>query len=122
MGLTTGYLCKAYTATTAVPKRTLVKFGAADNTVVPAAAATDLIIGVSGDDAAAIGERCDVFMVGNIAEVVAGGTIVRGALITADSAGAGISTTTAGNRYVGIAEVSGAAGDFVSVIVAPGLI
>ena len=122
MGLTTGYLCKGYVAATAVPKRTLVKFGATDGTVVPAAAATDLIIGMSGDDAAAVGERCDVFMVGGIGEVVAGGTVGAGALVTSNASGAGISTTTAGNRYVGIAEVSGVAGDIISVIIAPGLI
>lgn len=122
MGLTTGYLTKGYTATTAVGKRVLVKFGAADGAVVPAAAATDLIIGVSTEIDTAIGERCDVLLVGNIGEVIAGGTIARGDMLTSNASGAAITTVTAGNRYVGIAEVSGVAGDIISFIVAPGLI
>ena len=122
MGQTTGYLTKGYTATTAIGARRLVKFGAADGAVVLAAAATDLIIGVSTDIAADAAERCDVLMVGNIGEVVAGGTVARGDLLTSNASGAAITTVTAGNRYVGIAEVSGVAGDIISFIVAPGLI
>lgn len=123
MGKTThGGLTKTYTATAAVTKRRIVKFGAADGAVIPAAAATDLLVGVSGDIDAAIGERCDVHMLGCIADVEYGGTVARGDLLTADASGRAITTTTAANRYIGIAEVSGVVGDIGSVVISPGLI
>lgn len=123
MGMTTTGLTKAYTATAAVTKRRIVKFGAADGTVIQAAAATDLLVGVSVEDLdRASGDRVDVRMVGNIAEVDAGGTITRGDFVTSDASGKAVSTTTAANRYIGIAEVSGVSGDVITIIVAPGLI
>lgn len=115
---TQGLLIKGYTATTAIPQRTLVKFGAADGTVVPAAAATDLLIGCSSDLDTAVGERCDVFMNSCIAECFYGGTITRGSSVTSDATGKAIVAAT-GNRAVGFAEISGVAGDIGTIIVSP---
>lgn len=116
MGVTTHGLTKGYTATAAVAKRRIVKFGAADGTVAIAAAATDLLIGISSELDAAAGERCDVHMSGNIAEVDAGGTIARGASITSDASGKAVTATT-GQVAVGKAEVSGVSGDVITAIV-----
>lgn len=122
MGQTTGFLTKSLTATTAIPAYTIVKYGAADGAGVPASAATDLLVGVSSEIDTDVGERCSVHMVGNIVDVIYGGNVTRGDMLTADASGRAITTTTAGNRYIGFAEVSGVSGDIGSVVIAPGLI
>ncbi len=122
MGQTTGFLTKSLTATTAIPARTLVKYGAADGTGVPAVDAAAFIAGVSGDIDTAVGQRASVHMNGNIADVIYGGTVARGDALTADAQGRAITTTTAGARIVGFAEVSGVVGDIGSVVVSPGVL
>jgi hypothetical protein len=119
MGQTTGFLTKPLTATVRVPARTLVKFGAADGTGVPAVDGASFIFGVSGDIDAEVGERISVHSVANIADAVYGGNLTRGMPVTADAQGRAVQATTAGTFCVGFAEVSGAAGDIGTVIVAP---
>jgi hypothetical protein len=122
MGITTTGLTKPYTAGAAVTKRRIVKFGAADGAVIQAAAATDLLLGVSTDVDSASGERCDVFMAGNIAEVDFGGTITRGTAVTSDASGKAVAAapSAGSNAYcVGFAEVSGVSGDVGTVIIQP---
>lgn len=113
-------LKKAFVAGGAIAVNRLVKFGADDNTVVVATAATDPVIGVS-DDAhdAATGDRCDVFLCG-IADVKLGvGGITRGLLIGSDATGQGVAVSTIGNRSVGVALMTGVAGDIVPVLLSP---
>lgn len=119
MGQTTGFLTKNLTATTAIPARTLVKFGAADGTGVPAVDGAAFIFGVSHEIDTAVGERCSVHGIGNIADVLYGGTVTRGDALTADAQGRAVATTTTGARCVGFAEVSGVVGDIGSTIVTP---
>lgn len=119
MGMTTGFLTKSLTATVRIPKLTLVTFGAADGSGVPATDATKYIRGVSSDIDTEIGQRASVFMVGNIADVTYGATIARGDPITADAQGRAIKATTAGQYCVGFAEVSGVVGDIGSIDVSP---
>jgi hypothetical protein len=116
MGMTTSGLTKPYTAGAAVAKRRFLKFGSADGTVIQAAGATDLIVGASTDIDAASGERCDTWMVGNIVEIDFGGTIARGASVTADSNGKAVTATT-GQVAGGFAEVSGVSGDVGLVVI-----
>lgn len=114
-------LTKNFTAGAAVSKRRLVKFGSADFTVIQAAAATDLIIGVASELDAASGARVDVHVTG-IAEVEAGGTITRGAKVTADADGKAVAAAPAAgvnNQIAGIAMVSASAGDIIDVLLAP---
>lgn len=114
-------LTKNFTTGAAVTKRRLVKFGSADFTVVQAAAATDLIIGVASELSADSGARVDVHVAG-IAEVEAGGTITRGAKVTADSDGKAVAAAPAAgvnNQIAGIAMVSASAGDIIDVLLAP---
>jgi len=122
MGQTTGFLTKSLSATTAIPARTLVKYGAADGTGVPAVDSAAFIVGVSSDIDTAVGERASVFMNGNIADVIYGGNVTRGDALTADANGRAIATTTIGARIVGFAEVSGVAGDIGSAVVSPGVL
>ena len=110
-----------YKAAGAVGKYLLLKFGSNDGEVAVATAATDKLIAVSTDIAAADTERADGVRSG-LAPVIYGGTVARGDLLTADSTGRAIATTTASNRVIGIAEVSGVVGDIGAVFIAPALI
>ncbi|MCC6193752.1 MAG: DUF2190 family protein [Burkholderiales bacterium] len=100
----------------------LVKIGAADQTVIPGAAAADVIVGVSAQSiTTATGERVDVVMSG-VYEVVAGGSVTRGAPICSDAAGAGVvSAPAAGtnNGIVGFALEAAASGDLFACFINP---
>ena len=115
-------LIKTFVAGAAINPNSLVKFGSDDNTVVPAAAATDAIIGVVNNVGAASGDRVDVIMIG-AAEVEYGGNVTRGDLLTSDANGNAITAAPvagANARLVGVAMVSGVSGDIGSVMVKPG--
>lgn len=117
----TPILIKSYKAGAAIAAFTLVKFDAADNQVVAAAAATDLIIGVSTGVASDSGEMCDV-IVGGLGEVKAAGNITRGALVTANAAGDAVAAAPAAgvnNRVAGIAMASAVDDDIVPLLVVP---
>ena len=97
----------------------IVKYGDADGAVVQSTAAADAHVGVSGRAAAAEGGRVEIARAG-IADVEYGGNVARGALLTADAEGKAVAAQ-ADNRVIGVAEVSGAAGDIGQVFLAPGL-
>ena len=103
----------------AVSPHRIVKYGDADGKVVQSAAAGDAHVGVSGRASAASGRRVEIARTG-IADIEYGANVARGALLTADGDGKAV-TATDGNRVIGIAEVSGAAGDIGQVLLAPGL-
>lgn len=115
-------LIKSYKAGAAVGKNLLVKFDSTDLTVIIAAAATDLIIGASMEIAAdAAGDRIDVAM-GGIANVIAGGSITRGAKVTADSAGKAVAAAPAqgvNNQIAGICLYGAASGDLTPILLCP---
>lgn len=114
-------LIKTYTAQGAIGGRRIVKYGSADRTAVLASAATDAIMGVSERLDAADGEPVDVIKSG-LAEIVYGGVVTRGDPLTSDADGAAVKAAPAAgtnNRIVGWAEVSGVAGDFGLVNIAP---
>ena len=111
-------LTKNYTATVAIGANLIVKFGATDGAVIPAAAATDASIGVTTSLPAAAGERCDVIRSG-IAEVIYGGNVTRGDALTSDANGKAIKVTAVAQRIIGFAEVSGVANDVGSLRIAP---
>lgn len=108
---------KNFKAQAAVPAFTIVKLGSADGQVLPAAAVSDAMLGVSTDIAAAINERCDVIL-GGVADVLYGGTVTRGDLLTSDSTGRALTAAPAAgtnNRIIGMAVVSGVVGDIGQV-------
>lgn len=114
-------LTKNFLAGGTIPAYSLVKFGADDNTVVVAAAATDAIIGVTTSLPAASGERVDVILCG-VAEVILAGTVTRGGLLTSNASGAAVAAAPGAgtnNRVAGIALQSGVTGDVASVLVVP---
>lgn len=116
-------LAKNFAADVALPPFRLVKPGSADGRMALATAATDLIIGVNMELAAAAGERIDVQLIG-IACVEAGAAIPRGSLITADATGRAIVAAPAAGANVSVAgrtlEAATAAGDVINFLQAPG--
>lgn len=118
-------LIKSFKASGAIPARSLVKFVTDDNTVTVATAATDAIIGVSGELAAADAERVDIHLSG-LAEVRYGGAVTRGvSLLTAAAGGEAVAAAPASgvnNRVIGVAMASGADDDIAVVLIAPGQI
>jgi hypothetical protein len=115
-------LQKTFLSAAATAANRILKIGADNNHMIVATAATDKLMAVSdnlGADAAE--EPFDVILDG-VALVKAGGAIAAGDMITSDATGQGIATTTAANRYIGVAMESAAAGDLFGVRLAPGLI
>lgn len=115
---------KNFTAGGAITKRRIVKFGAADFTVIQAAAATDAMFGVAAELDAASGARVDVHTAG-LAEVEYGGNVTRGQLLTSDANGKAVAAAPAegvNNAVIGRAMLSGVSGDIGSVQIAPGQI
>lgn len=106
-------VAKNFKAEGAIAAFTIVKHGASDGGVVAGAAATDSLIGVTTDIAAATTERCDVILDG-VADTLYGGAVTRGDLVTSDATGRAIKAVPAAgvnNRVIGVALVSGVAGD-----------
>lgn len=116
-------IIKGYTATAAVAASRIVKYGAADNTVVPGAAATDALVGVSVQTVDAdIGEVCDVVKSGP-AIVRLGGAVTRGALLTCDASGKAVAAAPAAGanvRVIGVADASGVLDDLIPCTVSLG--
>ncbi|WP_287128769.1 capsid cement protein [Candidatus Cyanaurora vandensis] len=114
-------LVKSYTAQAAISARRIVKFGATENSVLQAAAPADTMFGLSIELDAAAGERVDVVLLG-MGEVVYGGVVTRGALLTSDATGKAVVAAPAvgiNNRTIGIAVQAGVAGDIGSVLLGP---
>jgi hypothetical protein len=129
----TPILTKTFQTGAAVNGARIVKVGAADNLVVEAAsaAATEFILGVSEyvkDGAGGVvstptGGDIDVIMVG-IAYVQLGGTVARGAPVTAAATGVAVTAAPAAGtnaRVLGFALVSGVTGDVIPVLINQGL-
>jgi len=103
----------------AISPHRIVKYGNADGKVVQSTAAADAHVGVSGRASAASGGRVEIARSG-IADIEYGGNVTRGVLLTADADGKAVAAAD-GNRVIGVAEVSGVAGDIGQVLLAPGL-
>jgi hypothetical protein len=112
-------LAKNYVADVVIPPFRIVKPGTADDRITLATASLDALIGTSTDIGAAIGERCDC-QLAEVAYVEAGAAIARGALITSDATGRGITAAPAAGvnaSTIGRAlETATAAGDVIRVM------
>lgn len=111
---------KNYVAGAAILDNQLVKFGASDDTVIPATASTDAIIGVVDmPGGVASGKRCDVVLFG-VTDVQAGGAITRGSLLTSDANGKAIAAAPGAGvnaRVIGVALSSMASGDIMPAFI-----
>lgn len=115
-------LTKTYVAQGAIPARAIVKAGSADGTVAVATASTDAILGINERLAVADGDHVDIIHSG-IAEVVAGGPIAYGDIVTAGNAGVAVTAAPAAGvnaRVGGMALQSAlAAGDIIDTLLTP---
>lgn len=114
---------KSQVAQAAVAAFLIVRPGTADHTVVPAAAATDLLIGTADGLDKASGEIVDLDL-RPIAEVRLGGNVTRGQPITSNAAGKGVVAAPAAGanvRIIGFAMRSGFAEDVIPYLRAPGV-
>ncbi len=107
-------LDKTYTAGGTINPYRLVKFGGADDILLQAAAASDALIGASGQVGAASGEVLDVTLVG-VAEVTCGGSVTRGNMLTSDADGKAV-VASDGNIIAGLALKNGSANDVIPVL------
>lgn len=103
---------KTFTAGAAVTKGQIVKFS--DGKVIPAAAATDLPVGVALDGANT-DDQVPVAILGNVPgtlRIAAGGAIAQGAQVAANAT----ATAAATDVIVGVAlEAAAAAGDEIEI-------
>jgi len=120
IGQTSG-IEKSVKAGAAVTAFTIAKFGSDDDTMLPAAANTDLLAGVF-QHAADSGAEVRVMLTGISRLKLGSGGITRGALVTSDASGQGVALSGAAGtnvQAIGIALASGAAGDIVPVLIVP---
>ena len=120
-------IVKSFYGSGAIGVNLIVKFGADDNTVSPAAAATDLLLGITNEIALS---ALDVTN-GNMLDVTLGGVeqlklgaaaVTRGQKLTSNASGQGIAAAPAAGsnvQVIGIALKSGAAGDVIPVLIMP---
>lgn len=87
-----------------------------DGAISQASSATDFSIGIADSLGGDSGGRCEVALTG-VAEVRAGGTVARGALVTSNAAGAAV-TASPGNRVIGIALEAAVINDIFRVRIA----
>lgn len=109
---------KSFNAGGALAANSIAKVGANDYGVLPAAAATDKLLGITTEIPATSGERVDVALLG-VADLKLGGTVTRGDLITSDASSNGVTSAPAAgvnHRIVGVAQVSGVSGDLIPVL------
>lgn len=104
---------KTFTAPTAVPGYTIATLATGANAVETANAGTDALIGVTTSIGTQDNARCDVIM-GGIVEVLIGGAVTKGDLLTTDASGHAV-TAISTDRKLGIALATGVSGDIIPV-------
>jgi hypothetical protein len=117
MSLKVAVLEMAFAAEATITEGQILKLGAADRGVTPAAAATDKLFGVACHDAASAA-TVRVALMGE-AVLKAGGTIARGDLLTSNASGLAIAAAPAtgiNNRIVGVAIDAAVSGDLFSAL------
>ncbi len=107
----------AYKAAAAIAKGKVVKKGADDQHVAVCSAGTDKSVGILQNDVTTAEDVCEVAVPGGGAKALAGGTITQGDLLTADSNGALVATTSANDQVIAVAEEDAVANDIFSVFV-----
>ena len=104
---------KTFTAPTAVPGYTIATLAAGANAVETANAVTDALVGVTTAIGTQDNARCDVVLEG-IAEVLIGGAVTKGELLTTDASGHAV-PAIATDHKLGIALATGVSGDIIPV-------
>jgi len=91
----------------------IVKLGSTEDTIEKSTAASDAILGVLQNKPTS-GQMASV-AVGGITKVIAGGSVSAGNLVTADSNGKAIATTSGGDHVLGMALQAASTGDIFAI-------
>lgn len=105
----------AFKADGAMSQGMAVKAGSDREHVAKSTAATDKIVGLAFSSPTAAGETMEVCLPGGGGKGLCGGTVAFGDLLTADSGGKLVATTTANDRVVAIAMEDGVVNDLIAV-------
>jgi len=120
IGVTSG-MEKTVKCTAAIATQYLIaKFGADDDTLSQAAAATDNLVGVFQHITSAAAERVRVMLSG-ISNVKLGGSVTRGGPLTSDANGMAVAAVL-GQNIIGFAMASGVLNDVIPAFLAPGIL
>ncbi len=114
---------KSYTTEAAVAAYLIVKPGASGG-VVPAAAATDALLGVNDSIDLGTGQTGDIALIG-VSQVKLGGAVAVRDPLTSNATGQAIKAVPAAGanaNIIGFALSAGASGDVIEYIAAPGSI
>lgn len=106
----------------AISKGMCVKPGSDTLHVIKSAAATSKNLGIALNTTTTAEDKVEIALPGGGAKALLGGSVSFGDLLTADSAGKLVATTTPGDRYVCMAMDDGSAEDLCAVHVVVGLI
>lgn len=104
----------AFKAAGAISQGMVVKPGADKSHVAKATAATDKNIGLAMCDTLNAEEIIEVALPGGGGKALLGGSVSFGDLLTADSNGKLVATTTANDRVIAMAMEDGVANDLIS--------
>jgi hypothetical protein len=116
-------LVRSYELSAALGAYLIVKFSdtAATSKIAGATAATDALVGTTGQIGGDIGDMCDVDRAG-IGKVKLGGTVAAGDPITSNNASKGVKATVDTSRIIGFAEEPGLADDIIDYLIAPSVL
>ena len=104
-----------FKADAAIPEGAVVKYGSDNKHVAKSTAATDKHVGIAQNAAVNAGDKVEVALPGGGAKALAGGSINGGDVLTADSSGNVVATTTDHDRVIAVALDGAASADLVSV-------
>ena len=104
-----------FKAGAAIPNGSVVKPGADNAHVLKSVLATSKNFGIAQNAASAAEDKVEVALPGGGGRALAGGSISFGDLLTADTNGALVATTTANDRVIAIAMEDASSGDLFSV-------
>lgn len=107
-------MTKAHNAAGPIAKHSVVKFHTDEESVVVATAVADKSFGVTDNVDVVSGESVDVHTHG-IVDVVYGDVVTAGDRLTANASGQAVAVSGASDEVVGVAMVSGVAGDIGKV-------
>jgi hypothetical protein len=121
-------LIRNYTAQGDIKPRRIVVFGSADRTVVAGldtgeTSVVQPLCGVSSELGAKAGERIDIIIAG-VADIEYGESITRGDMLVSGEDGRAMNIASFGTTTmaIGVAQVSGVAGDIGEVLIAPSIV
>jgi hypothetical protein len=111
-------LIKTYAADGVIAAFRIVVCGNTDDRASQATAATEMLMGISGELAVSNDERIDIVKAG-IAAVEYGGFVLAGNWLTTDADGKAVAASV-GDNVIGFAEMDGVSGDIGAVYILPG--